>query len=143
VPTFELARDARVLAGEVKFDRGAAAQTTEWEDAWRHADPDESTVRPAAPPISPSPTSAASTAPQMLKSSQTATWTFPIEITVRVGAAAAAQPASAVAAAEVEKMVEPFHDDDYSMRKGYDPNFIGVPVPLPTVTNPSNGGPDG
>jgi endonuclease G, mitochondrial len=138
VPTFELARDARVLAAEVKFDRGAAAQTTEWEDAWRHADPDESTVRPAAPPISPSPTSAASTAPQMLKSSQTATWTFPIEITVRVGgAAAAAQPASAVAAAEVEKMVEPFHDDDYSMRKGYDPDFIGVPVPLPTVTDPS------
>ena len=75
----------------------------------------------------------------MLSSSQTATWTFPIEITVRVGggAAAADAAATAVAAVEVEKMVEPFHDDDYSTRKGYDPDFIGLPVPLPTVTDPS------
>lgn len=33
------------------------------------------------------------------------------------------------------KMVEPFIDNDYSTREGYDENFLGVDVPLPTVTD--------
>ena len=36
-----------------------------------------------------------------------------------------------------EKMTEPFVDDDYDARTGYDENFLGIPVPMPRVADPS------
>jgi DNA/RNA endonuclease G (NUC1) len=141
VPTFELARDARVIATKVKFDTGAKAQPIEWEDSWRRTDMEFPSRTPASVPAPIAAVSASAPATQQaLGGSQTATWTFPIEITVRVGGAATALAPGAPAAAapgvvEVEKMVEPFHDDDYSTREGYDADFIGAPVPLPTVTD--------
>lgn len=40
---------------------------------------------------------------------------------------------------EVERYVKPWYDDDYENRvsEGYDPDFLGVQVPLPTVTDTS------
>src|SRR5436309_2234011 len=37
----------------------------------------------------------------------------------------------------LEALVEPFHDDDFSDRHGYDPNFLGVEVALPKVVDKS------
>ena len=34
-------------------------------------------------------------------------------------------------------MVEPFRDEDFSDRTGYDDGFLGIPVPLPTVLDES------
>lgn len=36
-----------------------------------------------------------------------------------------------------EKMTEPFVDDDYEGRQGYDENFLGLPVPMPQVADTS------
>ena len=36
---------------------------------------------------------------------------------------------------EPEKMTEPFVDDDYDSRTGYDENFLGIPVPMPAVAD--------
>ncbi len=36
---------------------------------------------------------------------------------------------------DLEKMAEPFVDDNYDSRTGYDDNFLGIPVPMPTVAD--------
>jgi endonuclease G len=36
-----------------------------------------------------------------------------------------------------EKMTEPFVDDDYDSRTGYDENFLVIPVPMPTAADVS------
>ena len=41
------------------------------------------------------------------------------------------------AAGVLEKLVSPIVDSDYSTRKGYAENFLGEPVPLPTVKDTS------
>ena len=131
VPTFELARDQRVIAAKVNFDAGAKAQTTEWDDVWLAADPAE---KPGRTAVVVTTTSPRTPAPSVLAAGQGATWTLPIEITVRIGEPATAALAPVI---ETEKMVEPFHDEDYTSRDGYDADFIGLPVQLPTVTKPS------
>lgn len=35
-----------------------------------------------------------------------------------------------------ERMTEPFVDDDYDSRTGYDENFLGISVPMPIVLDP-------
>lgn len=125
VPVAELGRDGRVTALQLDFDGRPSPGAAPWEDWWRRTDPQEA---PAAPPA---------TAPEpagqpALRSAgpDGATWTIPIEISIRLGtptAAAAAVPA----AAAMEAMVEPTHDADYSTRRGYDAGFLGVPVPPP------------
>ena len=65
--------------------------------------------------------------------------TIPLHITVRLGAvqvaqgpAAAGQGRTMVPDAVAEEAVA--IDPDYSGRKGYDPGFLGTPVPLPVLT---------
>src|SRR5439155_26947851 len=67
-----------------------------------------------------------------------ATWTIPLQITVRVGggaqramAPAAVAPPVAEPPAETEKVVMPVSDPDYTTRKGYDRRFLGLDVPPP------------
>lgn len=38
---------------------------------------------------------------------------------------------------ELEKVVQPWHDPDYGNRTGYDPDFLGVRVPMPSVKSRS------
>ncbi|WP_284620532.1 DNA/RNA non-specific endonuclease [Aquabacterium humicola] len=73
----------------------------------------------------------------------------PIELRISVGiagAVAAQQPAGVAAPLapdepleQVERYVKPWFDDDYDNRatEGYNADFLGVPVPLPTVVDPS------
>ena len=49
---------------------------------------------------------------------------LPIEITIQIRSGAEAR---------VEGLVEPFHEEDLSNRKGYDERFLGVRVPMPKV----------
>jgi endonuclease G, mitochondrial len=44
-------------------------------------------------------------------------------------------PALAPSSDEAEGLKEPIIDNDYSSRKGFDPEFLGMSTPLPTVTN--------
>jgi endonuclease G len=59
-----------------------------------------------------------------------------------LGAIAQPLPASTTSidtdgSAEFETMREPIVDKDYSKRKGFDPKFLGLSTPLPTVTTKS------
>jgi endonuclease G, mitochondrial len=52
--------------------------------------------------------------------------TLPIEITIQIRSAGTAG---------TETLVEPFHEEDLSNRKGYDERFLGVRVPMPKVVD--------
>jgi len=80
--------------------------------------------------------------------SQSFSWTIPIRVTVTVGGAAAAGPSAVVtstgaaAAPDVAPTPTPAVDDakevtidpDWSKRKGYDRNFLGVSIPVPVLS---------
>jgi endonuclease G len=75
------------------------------------------------------------------------TLSIPLTVTVRFGDGRAsgsldALPPPAKVTTETtlafEKAVQPIVDPDYSNRRGYAPDFLGIPVPLPTVRQPSN-----
>jgi endonuclease G len=69
-------------------------------------------------------------------------WTIPLELAVELrtpsGAPVDSSPAALVGMkSDLEKLVEPYHDEDLSLRKGYDPQFLGVEVPVPRVLDDS------
>lgn len=117
VPTYELARDPRVVAAGVNF-AGPVRATADFDAAWAR-------VRGESPPPPPGPVSAS-----------VATLTVPLVITVSVGTPAPAAPTLPPAEAEGLRVPVIFpHLDD---RAGYRPDFLGLPrgavVPLPTLT---------
>lgn len=67
--------------------------------------------------------------------------TLVLELNTALGAAQSwfpaisAAPALAPTSDEAEGLKEPIIDNDYSSRKGFDPEFLGISTPLPTVTN--------
>ncbi|MDI1327979.1 MAG: DNA/RNA non-specific endonuclease [Brevundimonas sp.] len=65
--------------------------------------------------------------------------TVPLTITVSLGqtTGSAIAASAGAGAGAVEKVVEPWHDPDYPSRTGYDPRFLGVSVPLPTLRDAS------
>lgn len=65
--------------------------------------------------------------------------TLPLTITVSLGqtTGSAIAASAGAGAGAVEKVVEPWHDPDYPSRAGYDPRFLGLSVPLPTLRDAS------
>lgn len=61
--------------------------------------------------------------------------TVPLTLTIDLGQTSG--PALTAGAGAVEKVVEPWHDPNYPGRTGYDPRFLGLSVPLPTLRDPS------
>jgi endonuclease G, mitochondrial len=112
VPTHELALDRRVVDAGVNFDaRIAGEAATPWEAFWDEADPEASAGAIASATLD-----------------RSIGGSLPIEITIQIRSAGSA-------AAKVEGLVEPFHDQDFSTRKGYDERFLGVRVPMPKVVD--------
>ncbi len=124
VPAAELARDARVIDAGVNFVATTRRGPTEWDRDWSGL---EDNVVPPRPGDS------------VADGAQT--WTIPLEIRVRVGTGSEpsvqVQPPASPSSVGVEAMVEPIHDRDLSSRPGYDPNFLGISVPLPTPSDVS------
>jgi DNA/RNA endonuclease G (NUC1) len=138
VPSWELARDQRVIEAGVRFSSrvaGDAGITNQW---W-------GTIETAtAPPLGPavSATPAVASQGSSLRVGDGATWTIPLEITVRLGEAQSAATVASVAgvaavAAPTEKVVQPIHDTDYSTRPGYSKRFLGIDVPMPEPVDPA------
>jgi endonuclease G len=118
VPTHELALDRRVVDAGVNFDAEIAGDgATNWESFWSDADPE-------------APGGAVLTA----TANDTIGGSLPIEVTIQIRSAAAPAAAGG-AAAGVEGLAEPFHDDDFSGRRGYDEGFLGARLRLPTVVD--------
>jgi endonuclease G len=132
VPTFELARDPRVVELELNFS-GRVAATGDFDQAWARVD-DEAAPRPNPD------------AGLQSVAGGAATWTIPVQVTISLGAPtlggpdtrppAAAAPA-AIAAVEA-KMQVPVIYPDLEERPGYRPDFLKLPggeeVPLPSLT---------
>lgn len=112
VPSHELAIDPLVVDAAVNFAGRVANGAPPWSDYWAEADPGSSTGAEGAGP-------------------HAITATLPLEITIRIRSAGDAPEV------EVERVVEPFHETNYSNRRGYEEDFLGIPVPMPTVRRKS------
>ncbi|MFN3641329.1 MAG: DNA/RNA non-specific endonuclease [Gemmobacter sp.] len=142
VPAGALVRDGRVVDAGVQVAGTVPEPGGPWDDAWAGAeragdDP------PAAPAPAPAAGPAAGPAQVVLTADGAARITLPLEITVRIGTAPVAGLSAAPlavappAAAEAERVVEPYRHRDYADRPGYDPDFIGAPVPMPVPRDPA------
>ncbi|MGE5192647.1 MAG: DNA/RNA non-specific endonuclease, partial [Deltaproteobacteria bacterium] len=160
VPTYELARDPRVVEKGVNFI-GEVPATDEFDEAWDSAEGTEGAGRPrpiataGAGVQSPAPAAAPAANPPPagapLALGDVCRWVIPVEVTVRCGspqrqhdgapgagagtpsASLAAPPAAAGMVAEAVSI-----DPDYSNREGYDPKFLGTRsrmIPLPALSD--------
>jgi DNA/RNA endonuclease G (NUC1) len=134
VPTRELALDGRVVGAGVSFEAELGGAATSWESYWAQADPTpgSETASEARPSSALSVTAVApGTGGQAL------TWSIPLEVTVQVRATSPTPSQGAAVDAGVEAMVEPFRDQDFSGRTGYDEEFLGASVPMPQIVDES------
>ena len=134
VPTFELARDPRIVDAGLNFT-GRVAATGDFDAAWARIE-EESTRSAVRGGID----TQAVHAPGDAR-----TWTIPVHVTVSLGARTlAGSPTSSTAAGAVPvaaveaKMQVPVIYPDLEERAGYRPGFLDLPggevVPLPTLT---------
>ncbi|MER8645033.1 MULTISPECIES: DNA/RNA non-specific endonuclease [unclassified Mesorhizobium] len=147
VPAGALAADGRVIDTGVTFAGPVTRRATAWDDAWRQVstgsarpEPVDITTGPIAADASPS---SGSGGRAMAANGEETRITIPLEITVRLGqaqlgaASVTTQQSNATATVIVERAVEPVHETDYSTRKGYNPTFLGVSVPMPKPRRPN------
>jgi endonuclease G, mitochondrial len=124
VPTYELARDARVTRLGLNFE-GSVRPTNDWNSSWQAAGSEQ--AKPGA-------------APAELRSSSS--WTIPIRVDISLGAPQTDAPGPMAAAGSIaaatEAMKVPVIVGDLEGRSGYQSAFLGLTgsakVPLPTVT---------
>jgi endonuclease G, mitochondrial len=134
VPAHELALDGRIVEAGVKVEQVIAQQNLPWDNFWIQADP--APLRRTA--------SASTKSVEGLKvtdedspttEDRVMSWSLPLEIVVQVRSQAQTVGTSE-AESMLERIVEPFHDEDLSGRKGYDSMFLGPDGPetkQPTV----------
>jgi endonuclease G len=122
VPTYELARDARVVEAGLTF-AGRVAPTDDWADAWGEVGSER---RPSAG------------RPVVLADGNGTTWEIPIRVSVSIGSPSRAGAAPVAAEVEARRMQPPVIYPRLGTRKGYRPDFLDLPggeeVPLPTLT---------
>lgn len=140
VPTFELARDAKVTDAGVQFG-GQVPATDIWKSAWRQADPSGEETQPAV-----SGASSTSQRPSLRSVAlgvDGATWTIPVQVTVTLGEVVPGNRREAFgSAAAVEaprSRIEP--DPNYELREGYDADFLGEEheIPIPWLSDEQYG----
>jgi len=148
VPTFELARDPRVVDAGVNFN-GSVAPTTALDQAWRDTGLEKTPTQSGG--------AIQATAPSIVvpTAGTTATFTVPLQVTVSFGApvlaapatipgapaqagmptqTGAAAPSGASAATDVVEKV-PVIYPKLGMRSGYREGFLSFEVPMPTLTS--------
>lgn len=160
VPTYELARDPRVIDAGVIFTGSLPDPTSEWESWWRNPDQQHGSEETSAPvsipvnhagqtssrtntnpiPMTPPSLDSAATNLVMPGTDGSCTWTIPIHVTVSIGGpAGGATLQAAPAIGDEESFQIPVMYDGMDQREGYNPDFLGLPggekVPLPSLTD--------
>jgi endonuclease G len=146
VPSAALAADARVVDAGVRIVVGGSTVQNDWTDWWQRVDADETLAserrgaftagaRHAQPAMT---TTAAAPEVLITAAGGLVKLRVPGPVEVSMGSADFAHP---LAHEDVlDGLKEPFHDDDYSNRAGFDSAFLGgdpaLAVPLPTPTVP-------
>lgn len=150
VPTYELARDRRVVDSGLNFV-SSIAPTDEWLAAWRIADPETPAMTPSSTSPSlpnPSPQSVSSSnRPQastnVIANNSSVSFTVPLTISVSLdGSSPSLSPSHARSTendmVSTEGLKEPFIAGRLNQRRGYQPDFLKLAnneeVPLPTLT---------
>jgi len=101
VPTYELARDNRVVQAGVTFT-GNVASTTDWAAVWRLADEGREFQQSA-----PTPSNQGTSMQPTQQAGNTATWTIPLQVSVTIGnPSLGGAPAVSVAPTRSEAPVE-------------------------------------
>jgi endonuclease G len=149
VPAWELARDGRVVDAGVSFTGSPPGGSPPWASWWGRADNTEAAVDPSprgsgTPPAQDAQAVSTSKGNAQTMADGSIELTMPLHITVRLGGPSASTEAAATIRAgadgsgtALERMVMPDHDENYSTRRGYDPQFLGVAVPMPEAAHPS------
>ncbi|MCI0699638.1 MAG: DNA/RNA non-specific endonuclease [Planctomycetia bacterium] len=141
VPTFELARDPRVVNAGLNFTDRVPA-TSEFDAAWARLEREA--------PVAGSATSVTHNGQYLQAPTGSAVWSIPLQVTVNIGtpvlvggtaSTAVAEPTSAIdaaIAATEARMQVPVIYGDLASRKGYDPGFLDLAgsavVPFPELT---------
>jgi endonuclease G, mitochondrial len=147
VPTFELARDARVVDAGLNFQGKLPPPTGDFDGAWRNAgeekatrpvierDEDKPISSPKAPPSPKPPAPLVTSAKPGIASGGVTTLTVPLSVTISLGGAGTAAVIAPPTVTEdlVEKV--PVIYPDLKSRAGYEKNFLGFMVPLPKLTD--------
>ncbi len=127
VPVSDLARDSQLVDAGINF-AGPRPQSSDgpWTRWWLGSESptDHSTPIAAVAGV----TSAPAT-------SSAGTVTIPLTISLSIGTPVEA--GARLGTEGLERAVEPWHDMDYGNRQGYDPDFLGIPIPLPQARDPS------
>ncbi len=134
VPAFELAGDSRVVDAGVNFASPTSPRDGPWTAFWQRTERARETAeagrQAAAPSVALGPVAVLD--PGAL--------TIPLTITIGLGQAHGQAPPRGAAstpptAGDEEEVIETEAvPEDYRDRKGYDPDALGSPVPLPAVT---------
>jgi DNA/RNA endonuclease G (NUC1) len=153
VPTYELARDSRVVQAGLNF-ASTVNPTDEWLAAWRIADPESpgssaptSSAPPSCAPSISEPIAAAPTTNATLPVTIRVEGNYPaitIQLTVNSSPDSVRMPTSSLATTTsgddgvTEGLKEPIIAGSLGKRKGYQPGFLGLDddeeVPMPTLT---------
>jgi endonuclease G len=140
VPSYEMARDARVVAHKLSF-AGSLRTTADWDFAWRRVG-GESIPAPdsAGGAVASAPTALPAQTPATGAADRSMTWMIPLHVTVSLGlpvpGAATVAALAGVSAPEAPSMQVPMIYDDLSSRDGYRPEFLelgGDIVSLPAL----------
>lgn len=145
VPSFEMARDQRIVDAGVEFGGTPSGGPNGWSEWWTRADTDEAAA-PGAPEPRPrtaadAPASVQARPSVPVSGGGTVSVEIPLRITISLGEPhVAAQPAErreGVTETATEGLAEPSHDGDYTNRRGYDPGFLdpGDDVPMPDAAD--------
>ncbi|WP_109108956.1 DNA/RNA non-specific endonuclease [Azospirillum sp. TSO35-2] len=150
VPAFELARDGRVWDAGVRFAASRPeGAPPEWLRAWNDTEVSMPDAPPAGPALSRSTAAPPPDAPTSMPGATApgggrVTLEVPLRITIELGtpnpgagATVSGTTAAASGAGDTERPVEPAHEEDFHTRNGYDPDFLGVTVPMPAPRDPS------
>lgn len=121
VPSYELARDQRVVDTGISFFDMPSPSAGPADGAWLRVE---------------------GSSDEQVKGSNKVTVDVPIRITVEIGtpgnivaSIASTHQQSAPDHTDIEAMVEPIHETDYTSRTGYDTKFLGIEVPIPMPTD--------
>jgi endonuclease G len=136
VPTHELALDRRIVEAGVNFEQDIAGATAPWDDFWSLVDRRTSDNEDAAVAAEPEPMRAIGVSP-VAGEGLPLSWSIPLELTLQLRSQTPPRAGAETSDPDVEALVEPFRDEDFSRRPGYEEQFLGIGVPLPAVLDES------
>lgn len=143
VPAAELAVDARVVDAGVEFSGQARGSMNAWRKAWNRVEGDRQ--REEVDPVQSDPAGGGASGGLHVTSyprgDGVIRLSVPLEFSFRLGTPTlhGSEIDRGTIPGDrndpVEKAVEPFHEEDYHDRSGYQTDHLGIALPLPEVTD--------